>query len=237
MYGRRAGQHHPRASHTVRGDAGCRQCGVRDGHQRVRPLFAIRFSQPSLPLTVPTEDFGPLEGYAVAVYYSPFSADLTSIFSLDFSRLPTHSSFPRRSRPSDSAAQLARIARARWHHVLHLLQKQRAFGLFRVPLKSSHHRQCPLLHAGATLTYTPVERESLIRVSLAVEPLVPPPIDTAFAVSHDALCEPPVAAAGAKVENRFLVFQARQRVVCTGRLDARVLNQVRGLACAGHGAF
>src|SRR5271157_3877676 len=112
MYRRRAGQHHPRASHTVRGDAGRRQCGVRDGHQRVKAAVRYSLSQPSLPLTVPTEDFGPLEGYAVAVYYSPFSADLTSIFSLDFSRLPTHSSFPRRSRPSDSAAQLARIARA-----------------------------------------------------------------------------------------------------------------------------
>src|SRR5271157_5757284 len=57
----------------------------------------------------------------------------------------------------------------------------------------------------------------MTRCSLAVEPLVPPPIDTAFAFSHDASCEPPAAVAGAKVENRFLVFQARQRVFCTGR--------------------
>src|SRR5271166_1272490 len=76
----------------------------------------------------------------------------------------------------------------------------------------------------------------MTRCSLAVEPLVPPPIDTAFAFSHDASCEPPAAVAGAKVENRFLVFQARQRVFCTGRLDARAPNQVHGLACAGHGA-
>src|SRR5271157_5085638 len=94
MYRRRAGQHHPRASHTVRGDAGRRQCGVRDGHQRVRPLFAIRFSQPSLPLTVPTEDFGLVEGYAVAVYYSLFSPTvISSIFSPRSSRLPTPTSF------------------------------------------------------------------------------------------------------------------------------------------------
>ncbi len=76
----------------------------------------------------------------------------------------------------------------------------------------------------------------MTRCSLAVEPLVPPPIDTALAFSHDASCEHPAAVAGAKVENRFLVFQARQRVFCTGPLDARAPNQVRGLACAGHGA-
>jgi hypothetical protein len=76
----------------------------------------------------------------------------------------------------------------------------------------------------------------MTRCLLPVEPLVPPPIDTAFAFSHDASCEHPAAVAGAKVENRFLVFQARQHVFCTGPLDARAPNQIRGLACAGHGA-
>jgi len=40
------------------------------------------------------------------------------------------------------------------HYPLHLLQEQRTLGLLSVPLKASHHRQCPLLHAGVTLTYT-----------------------------------------------------------------------------------
>ena len=31
MHGGGVGEHHPRASHVVRGDAGCGQCGVRDG--------------------------------------------------------------------------------------------------------------------------------------------------------------------------------------------------------------
>ena len=47
------------------------------------------------------------------------------------------------------------------------------------------------------------------------------------------LCEPPAAAVGAKVENRGLVFQARQRVFCTGRLEARAPNQLIGLVCRG----
>ena len=72
----------------------------------------------------------------------------------------------------------------------------------------------------------------MTRCSPPMEPLVPPPIDTACTFRHVALCEHPAAVAGAKVENRFLVFQARQRVFCTGPLDARAPNQVRGLAWA-----
>src|SRR5208283_4434796 len=47
------------------------------------------------------------------------------------------------------------------HHLLHLFQKQRALGLLGVPLKASHHRQCPLFHAGANLTYTPCGKGEL----------------------------------------------------------------------------
>ena len=58
-----------------------------------------------------------------------------------------------------------------WHHLLHLFQKHRPPRLLRVPLESRHHRQCPLLaqrvHAGTTLSILAVEREHLIRVSLA----------------------------------------------------------------------
>src|SRR6185295_7063485 len=58
------------------------------------------------------------------------------------------------------------------HHLLHLFQEPCPSSLLRVPLESRHHRQCPLLaqrvHAGTTLSILPVEREDLIRVSLAI---------------------------------------------------------------------
>ena len=57
------------------------------------------------------------------------------------------------------------------HHLLHLFQEHCPPSLLRVPFESRHHRQCPLLidrvHAGTTLSILPVERENLIRVSLA----------------------------------------------------------------------
>ncbi len=75
-------------------------------------------------------------------------------------------------RPSIAGLRIVRLNQpaqpAPGHHLLHLFQKQCTLGLLGVPLKASHHRQCPLFHAGVTLTYTPVERESLIRVSLAL---------------------------------------------------------------------
>ena len=44
------------------------------------------------------------------------------------------------------------------------------------------------------------------------------------------LCEHPAAAAGAKVENGFIVFQARSASFAPVGLDARAPNQFIGLA-------
>src|SRR2546425_3453806 len=67
----------------------------------------------------------------------------------------------------DKRAQLAPR-----HLLLHFFQEYRSPRLLCVPLKTSHHRQCPLLfvrrcHPGETYSILPVEREDLIRVSLA----------------------------------------------------------------------
>src|SRR2546425_5978062 len=66
----------------------------------------------------------------------------------------------------DKRAQLAPR-----HLLLHFFQEYRSPRLLCVPLKTSHHRQCPLLfvrrcHPGETYSILPVERENLIRVSL-----------------------------------------------------------------------
>src|SRR5664279_951029 len=47
------------------------------------------------------------------------------------------------------------------HNLFHFLQKQSAPGLLGVPLKASHHRQCPLSHAGSNLTYAPCGKGEL----------------------------------------------------------------------------
>jgi hypothetical protein len=49
------------------------------------------------------------------------------------------------------------------------------------------------------------------------------------------LCEHPAAAAGAKVENGFFVFQGRRPSFAPVRLDARAPNQLNGLAIADQG--
>ena len=68
---------------------------------------------------------------------------------------------------------------------------------------------------------------NMTRCSLAVEQVVPPPIDTACAFSHDALCEHPVAVAGAKVENPFSGFPSAL---------ARLLHRSSGCESAQSGS-
>ena len=66
-----------------------------------------------------------------------------------------------RCRPRDSEARSAHTACSTVQPVPFPPERESALGLLGVPLKASHHRQCPLFHTGANLSLSPCGKGEL----------------------------------------------------------------------------